>query len=204
MFFYRGLRKIYRILNVFVATLYAKFILSLYRVKYGKNLVCRGLAIIDIHPTGVLQIGDNFKMNSGNNFNRIGRQQKSILLAGINSALHIGNNVKISSTAIIAYNKISIGNNVVIGGNTVIYDSDFHSLNHNDRAEKEFDWTKNVVSTSKPVVIADNVFIGAHSTILKGVTIGENSIIAACSVITKNIGAGELWGGNPARLIRKV
>jgi acetyltransferase-like isoleucine patch superfamily enzyme len=204
MFFYRALRKIHRILNVLIATLYAKFIFLLYKVKYGKNLVSRGLAIIDLHPTGVLTIGDNFTMNNGDNFNRIGRQQKSILLVGMNSDLYIGDNVKISATAIISYNKITIGNNVVIGGNTVIYDSDFHSLDHNDRAEKKFDWTKNVVATSKPVVIEENVFIGSHTTILKGVTIGKNSIVAACSVVTKNIGAEELWGGNPARLIRKL
>src|ERR1700756_1053628 len=104
MFFYRSLRKIYRTLNVFIATLYAKFVCTIYKAKYGKNLVCRGRAIMDIHPSGVLKIGDDLTMNSGNNFNRIGRQQKCILLVGINAGMRIGNNVKMSSTAIIAYN----------------------------------------------------------------------------------------------------
>jgi acetyltransferase-like isoleucine patch superfamily enzyme len=57
---------------------------------------------------------------------------------------------------------------------------------------------------SAPVKIEDNVFIGAHSTILKGVTIGENSIVGACSVVVKSIPANEIWAGNPAKLIRKV
>jgi acetyltransferase-like isoleucine patch superfamily enzyme len=204
MFFYRALRKIYRIINIFISTLHAKFVLSLFRAKYGSNLISRGLAIIDINPTAIVEVGSDFVMNNGDSFNAIGRQQKCILLAGVNSSLTIGNNVKISSTAIIAFHKITIKDNVMIGGNTVIYDCDFHSMNPNDRAEKEFDWSKNIIATSRPVLIEKNVFIGAHSTILKGVTIGENSVIAACSVVTKNVGAGEVWGGNPARLLKKV
>ena len=57
---------------------------------------------------------------------------------------------------------------------------------------------------NEPVFIADNVFIGAHVTVLKGVTIGENSIIGACSVVTKHVPANEIWAGNPARFIKKI
>lgn len=47
------------------------------------------------------------------------------------------------------------------------------------------------------------LFIGAHSIILKGVTIGECAIIGAGSVVTKDVGDDEIWGGNPAKCIRK-
>lgn len=43
-----------------------------------------------------------------------------------------------------------------------------------------------------PVVIKDNVFIGAHCLILKGVTIGENSVIGAVSIVTKNTPDNEI------------
>jgi len=56
----------------------------------------------------------------------------------------------------------------------------------------------------KPVIIEDNVFIGAHSLILKGVIIGENSIIGAGSVVTKSIPANQIWGGNPSKFIRNL
>jgi len=204
MFLFKAVRKVYRMLSVLLSTLYAKFVFSVFSAKYGARLVCKGLPIIDIHPTAKVQIGDDFTMNSGNNFNRIGRQQKSMLVVGINASLSIGNNVKISSTAIVSYNSIIIADNVMMGGNVVIYDTDFHSLNHEHRTASESDWALNVTDGSKPVIIEKNVFIGAHSTILKGVTIGENSIIAACSVITKSVGANEIWGGNPARLLKKI
>lgn len=107
----------------------------------------------------------------------------------------------ISSTAIVCQDRVEIGNNVNIGGNVVIYDTDFHSLKPLDRLNREAD----VKGTkTKPVKIEDNAFIGAHSTILKGVTIGKNSIIGACSVVTKNIPDNEIWAGNPANFIREV
>lgn len=54
------------------------------------------------------------------------------------------------------------------------------------------------------VKIGNNVFIGAHSIICQPVTIGDDVVIAAGSVVTKNIPSGEIWGGVPARFIKKV
>jgi acetyltransferase-like isoleucine patch superfamily enzyme len=55
-----------------------------------------------------------------------------------------------------------------------------------------------------PIVVGDNVTIGAHSIILSGVTIGDNAIIAANSLVPKGIQikSGEVWGGSPARKLR--
>ncbi|MES2436570.1 MAG: acyltransferase [Patescibacteria group bacterium] len=54
-----------------------------------------------------------------------------------------------------------------------------------------------------PLVIEDNVFIGENAVILPQVnTIGHHAIIGAYAVVTKNVGPGEVWAGNPARLIR--
>ena len=91
--------------------------------------------------------------------------------------------------------------NVTIGGNTVIHDTDFHSLDTSARHNKLEDkknakWVK--------VTLKNNVFTGAYTTILKGVTINENSIIGACSVIAKDIPANEIWAGNPAKFIKSI
>lgn len=53
-----------------------------------------------------------------------------------------------------------------------------------------------------PVVIEDEVMIGANSTILAGVTIGRRAVIGAGSVVTRDIPAGAFAAGNPARIIR--
>lgn len=58
----------------------------------------------------------------------------------------------------------------------------------------------------KATQIGDNVFIGANSVILKGVTIGNQSIVGAGSVVLEGtvIGERELWAGNPAKFVKKL
>ena len=51
------------------------------------------------------------------------------------------------------------------------------------------------------IVIGNNCFIGARSTILPGVIVGDNCIIGAGSLVTKNIPTGEILGGVPAQYI---
>jgi UDP-2-acetamido-3-amino-2,3-dideoxy-glucuronate N-acetyltransferase len=53
------------------------------------------------------------------------------------------------------------------------------------------------------VKIGNYVFIGAHTIITKSVSIGDFSIIAAGSVVTKDIPECEIWGGVPAKFIKK-
>lgn len=54
------------------------------------------------------------------------------------------------------------------------------------------------------VKIGNNCFIGANVLICQPVTIGDNAVIAAGAVVTKDIPAGEIWGGVPAKFIKKV
>lgn len=53
-----------------------------------------------------------------------------------------------------------------------------------------------------PIIIEDNVWIGANCTITKGVRIGTGSIVAANSVVTKNILPYSIVGGVPAKVIK--
>lgn len=170
-------------------------------VQYSKDFNARGLPIIITTLTSRIIIGKRFEMNSGRYHNIIGRQQPCYFVVGKNATLLIGDNVGISSTAIICHDNIVIGNDVRIGGGTVIYDTDFHSLILSDRISKP----ENIehIKMGK-VLIEDGVFIGAHCIILKGVTIGKNAIIGAGSLVAKSIPANEIWAGNPAKFVKKL
>ena len=56
-----------------------------------------------------------------------------------------------------------------------------------------------------PIRIGDNVTIGAKAIVMSDVVIGDDAIVSAGAVVTKGtrIGAGEIWGGIPARLLRR-
>ncbi len=112
-----------------------------------------------------------------------------------------GDNVGISSTAIICHKGITIGDNVKIGGNVVIYDTDFHSLDVVERISIPEDISN--VKTEE-VIINNNVFIGAHTTILKGTVIGENSVIGAGSLVVGIIPPNVIAGGNPCKVIKSL
>ena len=196
---FKAMRKFKDVLVGAVYTPIAKTLFIFNGVKYGRGLHVNGLLKVIVTRRGRVKIGRGLRMNSGNNYNVIGRQQKCIFW--VEGTLTIKDNVAISASAIICNHQITIGNNVVIGGNTVIYDTDFHSLDAGLRNNPAMD---RVNAHWAPVTVGDNVFIGAHSTILKGVTIGDNSVIGACSVVTKNIPSNEVWAGNPAAFKNKI
>lgn len=52
-------------------------------------------------------------------------------------------------------------------------------------------------------ILGDGCWIGANVVIRQGVTVGEGAVIGAGSVVTSNVPAFEIWGGVPARLIRR-
>ena len=196
---FKGIRKVIQNIKTPFYTPIAKLQFYLNGITIKKGLDVNGILKVHITSRGKVNIGKNLSINSGLNYNIIGRQQKNILW--VEGELEIGDNVGMSSTAIICNYKIVIGNNVMIGGNTIIYDSDFHSLDASIRNDKTLDRSN---AKKKMVTIGNNVFIGAHSSILKGVTIGNYAIVGACSVVTKSIPDNEIWAGNPAQFIKNI
>lgn len=103
-----------------------------------------------------------------------------------------------SSTRLWIHESARIGTNVKIGGCVLITDTDAHPMDYVARRSSN-DGTK-----SAPVVIEDDVWVGAHCIILKGVTIGARSIIGAGSVVTKSIPADCVAAGNPCKVIKNL
>lgn len=56
----------------------------------------------------------------------------------------------------------------------------------------------------KPIHIKEGAWLGSRCIILKGVTVGKYAVIGAGSVVTKDVPDYEVWGGNPAKFLRKV
>ncbi|MEC9302827.1 MAG: acyltransferase [Bacteroidota bacterium] len=199
-FIFRLLRRIKIEIISIINRMYTYFILKGNGINF-KNFKSNGVPFVAVSKNGNFEIGIDFKMNNGLIGNPIGRPQPCTFVVDSNAHLKIGNNVGISSTAIVCHLSIQIGDNVKIGGGTCIYDTDFHALDKKKRMNSKTDMLN---KADKPVIIGNNVFIGAHSTILKGVIIGENSIIGACSVVSKSIPSNEIWAGNPIKFIKKL
>lgn len=171
-----------------------------HKVNIGNQVKLNGACYFSTAAGGNIKIGDNVIINSGERYNRIGGDTRTIMQTLGEGVIEVGNYVGISNAAIIARNRVIIEDHVLIGGGVKIYDNDFHSLAAEIRKSPS---DQNNIS-SKPVLIKTGAFVGAHSIILKGVTIGKNSIIGAGSVVTHDVPDDEVWGGNPARKIKKA
>jgi 2,3,4,5-tetrahydropyridine-2,6-dicarboxylate N-acetyltransferase len=56
----------------------------------------------------------------------------------------------------------------------------------------------------KPVVIRDNVLVGANAVVLEGVTVGRGSVVAAGAIVTRDVPPGVVVAGVPAQIVKKT
>src|SRR5207249_2614346 len=129
---------------------------------------------------------------------------------GENGRCTIGDFTLLNGALIMAEERIEIGSHCLISWNVGIADSDFHPLEPAQRlidAQALAPFYKDRPARPKletrPVKIGNNVWIGMHAIILKGVTIGENSVVAAGAVVTKSVPANCVVAGNPAVVVKK-
>ncbi len=138
-------------------------------------------------------------MTSGEYINPISSNLRGAIYTDCSKAeITIGDNVGMSSTRMWIHDSLTIGNNVKIGAGVLFIDTDCHPLDFNIRRNS------NDGTQSAPIVVEDDVWIGAQSIILKGVTIGARSIIGAGSVVTKDIPADRIAAGNPCKVVRVI
>ena len=160
----------------------------------------RGLPWLRVAGKGSsITIGKRFTANSLIRFNSFGIIQRVVIRTVAPGAkITIGDNVGVSGCTISASKSITIGNRVLVGSGTAIVDQDAHQIDPDDRRNGTGEIKK------APIIIEDDVFIGARVIILKGVTIGKGSTIGAGSVVTKSIPPYSIVAGNPARVIRSI
>jgi len=165
-------------------------------VELGCGFCCRGY--LKIRSRGKLKIGNDVVISSDGWGNWVGGDCTTRFLIAENAQMIVGDRCGISNSSFFCSQKIQIGSDVFIGGGCRIYDTDFHPLD----ALSRIHYSKK--ADSAPVEIKDKVWLGAHCTILKGVTVGSGAVIGACSLVTKSVPADELWAGVPARKIRNL
>jgi len=145
-----------------------------------------------VHVEGRLLVRNRRRITIGNRFRVLAAHVAVELGAGEYGRITIGDNTFINSgTSIGSLASVTIGNNVAIGNYVLILDSDYHNpLDHTKPGAKA------------PITIGDNVWIGARSTVLKGVTIGQHAVVAAGAVVTKDVPAYAFVAGVPAKVVR--
>ena len=182
--------------------------LMLYPIIYRRTFRSKGIMVgdnikvlgkVSIIGSGKITIGDNFCLTSGEHINPISSNlQASFYTDSPNAKIRIGDNVGMSSTRIWIHEGLTIGNNVKIGGGVLFIDTDCHPIDYSVRRNS------NEGTCSAPIIIEDDVWIGAQSIVLKGVTIGARSIIGAGSVVTKSIPADCIAAGNPCKIVKTL
>jgi acetyltransferase-like isoleucine patch superfamily enzyme len=92
-------------------------------------------------------------------------------------------------------NVIKIGNDCLIGPDVLIINNN-HSMKQGILIRKQ-------ECITAPIIIGNDVWIGAKSVILPGVIIEDGAVIAAGSIVNKNVAMNTVVAGAPARVIKQ-
>lgn len=111
--------------------------------------------------------------------------QNAVIMMGavINIGAEIGENTMIDMNAVVGA-RGTIGKNVHVGAGSVI---------------------AGVLEppSKTPVIIEDDVMIGANAVILEGVRVGQGAVVAAGAVVTEDVAPNTVVAGMPARVIKE-
>ncbi len=114
------------------------------------------------------------------------------LVTNPGGVIAIGDRVFINSgVSISAHQLVKIGNRCQIGNYSLLMDNDYHQVG--DLSQP---------GVTKPIILEDDVWLGARVIVLKGVTIGQGAVIGAGSVVTRDIPPRSVAVGAPARVVK--
>ena len=129
---------------------------------------------------------------------------------GKSARVRIGSHCYLTNVLLVAELELVIGDYVIMGWNATVADSDFHPIGPAERIADAIALSPLGAGRprpqiiSKPVVIEDNVWVGANATILKGVRIGSGAFIEPGSLVTHDVPPRARVLGNPARITGEV
>jgi len=183
-------------------TAWTRWMLAVQGCRAGTGLRVDGRLIVRTASKGSIRIGKRFSANSRQLANLVGMPGPSILCCYGEGSIEIGDDSGMSGTVLSSRSRIVVGDRVNLGGGVRVFDHDFHALDPLDRRDPVRDKAN---ARTFPVEIGDDVFVGAHAMILKGVHIGAASVIGAGAVVTlREVPPGSVVAGNPARVVGRV
>ncbi len=147
-----------------------------------------------IHGSGRITLGDNVTFGGQPVFIFGNRGEQAPELT-IGDHTFVGHLVSFACSA-----SITIGKDCLIAAGVQISDYDGHPVDAARRRAGDPTPPEGI----RPVVIGDDVWIGASAIILKGVTIGGRSIIGAGAVVTRDVPPDTVVAGNPARVVKQL
>lgn len=161
-------------------------------ISFGRNVTIEEHCRIDGYASRQIILGDNVKIGAYSLLTCTSHMSK------LGLGLRMGNNSAIGDFAHFgASGGIEIGNDVIMGS----YIS-FHSENHN--FEDSARLIREQGTSSKGIVIGNNVWVGAKVTFLDGCSVGDNSVVAAGAVVTQTFPSNSVVGGVPAKVIKTL
>lgn len=141
-------------------------------------------------------IANHGRMIIGSRVQLVSTAAKLELVTMEGGTLEIGERTLVNyGGSIAAAGSVRIGARCLIGTHAIIMDNDFHRI----EPERRYEWPE-----SRPIVIEDDVWLGARVIVLGGVTIGRGSCIGAGSLVIHDIPPRSLAVGVPARVIRTL
>ena len=167
-----------------ISVLWTEIKFVLLKIMHFKRFTYKGIqrfsprTVVCIDNRGSLSLGAKVRAHTGTRIS---------VRAG--ASVQIGNDVAFSYNCLItAHEKVIIGNGCEIGPGVMMFDHD-HNVNGHSIKEKKY--------KSSPIIIGNNVWIGANVIILRGAHIGDDCVVAAGTIVRSgNYGTNTILHSN--------
>lgn len=163
--------------------LWVKWFVNPIKHKRGKGSLIRRRTRMDLMPFNNFVLGKDSTIEDFSTVNN-----------GVGDVI-IGNRTRIGMSNVII-GPVTIGDDVMFAQNVVL-----SGLNHGYE-DVNLPPSLQKVET-KPIIVKDEVWIGANAVVTAGVTIGKHSIVAAGCVVVKDVPPYSIVGGNPGRILKQ-
>ncbi|MFY1620786.1 acyltransferase [Micromonospora sp. WMMD736] len=151
------------------------------RLTLGRDVQIRGR--IRLRRGVRVTIGDRTRIN------------KLVRFAGPGE-VRVGADCLLNATWIGTWTSVTVGDRCLLS-DCELLDNDFHNLPPDQRHAPPGP------ATRAPIVLEENVWVGAHALVLKGVRVGRDSVVGAASVVRTDVPPGVVVVGNPQQTVKK-